>query len=259
MGASSLAAAACEFARSTFRRRRAIRAFARSCRSPDDIAERDIALYRRTSRRSRRGFARRRRGEALRLIRVDYQTLPFIVDLDEARETGAPLVYDGAARPGGHPSGFPRPPAAAQWQRARARISRRGDVARGFAEADVVVEGEYARMCRPIAAPSRTRSSRIGATRPDRLHVDPVYRRRAGRNRRDIRPAAQSRSRHRRRHGRRLWLEIQLGNYGRFAVELSRARGAGAPLLDREEEQMDAGNRPAHGSACASAPNGTAR
>ena len=46
--------------------------------------------------------------------------------------------------PGGHPSGFPA--AANLPLNGNVRgpaISRRGDVTQGFAEADVVVEGEY--------------------------------------------------------------------------------------------------------------------
>ena len=48
--------------------------------------------------------------EALRLIRVDYQPLPFVVDMDQARAPTAPagLRKRGSA-PGGHPSGWPAP------------------------------------------------------------------------------------------------------------------------------------------------------
>jgi xanthine dehydrogenase YagR molybdenum-binding subunit len=45
--------------------------------------------------------------EALRLIRVDYKSLPFVVDMDKAREPTAPAVYDSASAPAGHASGFP--------------------------------------------------------------------------------------------------------------------------------------------------------
>src|SRR5271166_1074556 len=82
--------------------------------------------------------------DALRLIRVDYKPLPFVVDLDEARKPQSAKVYDAGSAPGASvgeivaQAGLPlegnvRGPAQ----------SRRGDVAQGFAEADVVVEGEY--------------------------------------------------------------------------------------------------------------------
>jgi xanthine dehydrogenase YagR molybdenum-binding subunit len=47
--------------------------------------------------------------EALRLIRVDYRPLPFVVDMDKAREPTASLVYDSASAPEGNASGFPAP------------------------------------------------------------------------------------------------------------------------------------------------------
>src|SRR5450755_1649106 len=45
--------------------------------------------------------------EALRLIRVDYETLPFVADMDKARDPAAPRVYDSASAPEGYVSGFP--------------------------------------------------------------------------------------------------------------------------------------------------------
>ena len=48
--------------------------------------------------------------EALRLIHVDYQSLPFVVEMDRAREPAAPQVYDSAAqRPPVIPRVFPPP------------------------------------------------------------------------------------------------------------------------------------------------------
>jgi len=44
--------------------------------------------------------------EALRLIRVDYKPLPFVADIDKARETAAPRVHDAASAPEGFASGF---------------------------------------------------------------------------------------------------------------------------------------------------------
>jgi CO/xanthine dehydrogenase Mo-binding subunit len=63
--------------------------------------------------------------DALRAIRVEYEERPFVVDMDEALKPGAAPVHEGgnAIRP---PSRY-----------------ERGDVARGFAEADAVVEETY--------------------------------------------------------------------------------------------------------------------
>jgi CO/xanthine dehydrogenase Mo-binding subunit len=60
--------------------------------------------------------------DALRAIRVDYEVLPFVVDERKALETGAPAIHDGGNRVG-EPERY-----------------ERGDVAKGFAEADTIVE-----------------------------------------------------------------------------------------------------------------------
>ncbi len=52
--------------------------------------------------------------EAARLVRVDYEPLPFVVDVEEARRPGAPLVFpaaadaEGSAGGGGGAAGVPR-------------------------------------------------------------------------------------------------------------------------------------------------------
>jgi xanthine dehydrogenase YagR molybdenum-binding subunit len=63
--------------------------------------------------------------DALRAIRVEYEVLPFVVDERRALEAGAPQVHGGGNRV--------KP----------AQTYSRGDVAQGFAEADVVRERQY--------------------------------------------------------------------------------------------------------------------
>jgi xanthine dehydrogenase YagR molybdenum-binding subunit len=63
--------------------------------------------------------------KALELIKVEYRSLPFVVDWEKARDPGAPQVRDD--RPNVEPL----------------NDYSRGDVEQGFAEADVVVEGTY--------------------------------------------------------------------------------------------------------------------
>src|SRR4030042_1975692 len=63
--------------------------------------------------------------KALALIKVDFKTLPYVVDWEKAREASAPQVRDG-----------------------KPNVERfneyvRGDVEKGFAEADVIVERTY--------------------------------------------------------------------------------------------------------------------
>ena len=63
--------------------------------------------------------------DAARAIEVQYEVLPFAVDLDTAQAPGATPVL-GDSNLAGEP-----------------RVVERGDLAAGFAAADVVVEGEY--------------------------------------------------------------------------------------------------------------------
>jgi len=62
--------------------------------------------------------------DALDLIDVRYEPLPHVVDLEEARNPGAPKVYDGGNLP---------PPT----------VRERGNVEQGFRDAHAVVEGTY--------------------------------------------------------------------------------------------------------------------
>ena len=66
--------------------------------------------------------------EALGLIEVEYEALPAVFTVDDAQRPGAPLIHDRG--PGGNLVLDPV-------------VFTRGDVARGFAEADLILEGEY--------------------------------------------------------------------------------------------------------------------
>jgi CO/xanthine dehydrogenase Mo-binding subunit len=64
--------------------------------------------------------------EALDLIKVEYQTLPLVFDPEEAIKPGAPKIYPSGNLLGGKPL-----------------ILVRGDVEKGFQEADLVYEARY--------------------------------------------------------------------------------------------------------------------
>ncbi len=64
--------------------------------------------------------------DALRQVAVEYDVKPFVVDMDEALKKEAPAVHEGAPNLIRDPTRY-----------------ERGDVAKGFAEADVVVEQTY--------------------------------------------------------------------------------------------------------------------
>jgi CO/xanthine dehydrogenase Mo-binding subunit len=69
--------------------------------------------------------------EALLLIAVDYEVLPFVMDIDKAMEEGAPEIH-----PGGNLS-------PNNQRRREPQVYKRGDVAQGLAAADHVFEGSF--------------------------------------------------------------------------------------------------------------------
>ena len=75
--------------------------------------------------------------QAVDLIEVEYEVLPHVMDVDEAMEDDAPLVQDGSFTAGVEPK--PTKPSNV------AKLVRftKGDVAAGFAEAEIVVERRY--------------------------------------------------------------------------------------------------------------------
>lgn len=74
--------------------------------------------------------------EALRLIEVEYEPLPAVFTIEDAIKPEAPAIHDY-----GHGKNNVLPPV----------VVRRGDVEKGFAEADLIIEGEYA-LGRPMPA-----------------------------------------------------------------------------------------------------------
>jgi len=186
--------------------------------------------------------------EALRLIRVEYEALPFTAELDAARAATAPAVYESAnVAPGGHPSGWPA--AANLPLNGNVRgpsISRRGDVAQGFAKADVVVEGEYRTQVQThcclephgIVADWRDNGLTVYASTQYTTGVRQELAEQFGLPLNRVRVVVDA-------MGGGFGSKSSLGNYGRAAVELSRRVRAPVRLvLDRQEEQMDSGNRP---------------
>jgi xanthine dehydrogenase YagR molybdenum-binding subunit len=87
--------------------------------------------------------------EAARLVKVEYEPLPFVVDKDAAREEKAPLVFPGAADQsgtaggGGGPSGVKQKGNVRGPVRSGPRGQKPGDVEKGFKEAEVIVAGEF--------------------------------------------------------------------------------------------------------------------
>ena len=75
--------------------------------------------------------------EALKLIKVDYEVLPHVIDVDEAMKPEAPVLHDDIFTEGVEPK--PTRPSNV-WRRAE---FGHGDVEAGFKEADVIVERSF--------------------------------------------------------------------------------------------------------------------
>ena len=186
--------------------------------------------------------------EALRLIHVDYQSVPFVADMSTARDPAAPLVHDHTTAPAGHPSGFPA--AANLPLNGNVRgpaMAKRGDVSKGFAEADAIVEAEYSTHVQTHCCLEP--HAIVADWRADGVTVYMSTQFTAGVRHEIAEAFALPLSRVRvvvDAMGGGFGSKSSLGNYGHFAIELSRRAKAPVRLfLEREEEQMDAGNRPA--------------
>jgi CO/xanthine dehydrogenase Mo-binding subunit len=75
--------------------------------------------------------------EALGRIQVEYEVLPHVLDVEEAMSPDAPLLHDDLRTAGVEPR--PESPSNV----AKRMLVEKGDVEKGFSEADVVVEREY--------------------------------------------------------------------------------------------------------------------
>jgi xanthine dehydrogenase YagR molybdenum-binding subunit len=186
--------------------------------------------------------------EALRLIRVDYAPLPFVTDMDAAKASNAPPIFNTATAPGGDRSGFPAAPGLPLNGNVRGpTTSKRGDTAKSFAQADSTVEGEYRTQVQthccmePHAIVADWRASGLTVHMSTQFTAGVRHELAAAFNLPldRVRVVVDG-------MGGGFGSKSSLGTYGRVAVALSRQAQAPVRLvLDREEEQVDSGNRPA--------------
>lgn len=83
--------------------------------------------------------------DAIRLIAVEYETKPFVVDTDKARQSDAPLVHAQQVQERRSEGDAPAARGARITQHGNVRTQTRetGNVEQGFAQAEVVVEATY--------------------------------------------------------------------------------------------------------------------
>jgi xanthine dehydrogenase YagR molybdenum-binding subunit len=82
--------------------------------------------------------------EAVKRIKVRYDTMPFVVDAEAARKPDAPKVFPGPADQAGSAGGGGGPRDVPQIGNIHGpSIHKKGDLDQGFKDADVIVEGRY--------------------------------------------------------------------------------------------------------------------
>jgi len=185
---------------------------------------------------------------ALGLIKVDYEVLPFVVDMEDARKPDAPAVFASPVIGTGFEGRAPGSGEIAQHGNIRGPVKAgaRGDINAGFAEAEVVVEEDYRTQVQTHCCMET--HSVVADWRPDGLTIYLSTQFTAGvrnelaeafklpRNR--VRVVVDA-------MGGGFGSKSSAGNYARAAVALSRAAAAPVRLaLDRREEHLDSGNRP---------------
>ena len=187
--------------------------------------------------------------EALRLIEVEYEPLPFVVGLDDARREDAPVVYQASELNRVPSAGLPADASAYPLQgNVLGPDSRNshGEVAEGYAQAAVTVEDIYRTQTQthccmePHAIVAHWRGDALEVWMSTQFTAGvraqlaaycqlPLAR---------VRVTALA-------VGGGFGSKSQMGVYGRIAVDLSRRAAAPVRLVyRRDEEQMDSGNRP---------------
>lgn len=183
---------------------------------------------------------------ALDLIKVDYQPLPFVVDLDDARKPDAPMVFEHPVRSESFGGSAPQLPQHGNVHGPNTGSSR-GDAAAGLAAAEVTVEGVFHTQVQthcclePHAVVADWRNDGLTVyistqfTAGIRAQLAQAFGLPLGR----VRVVVEA-------MGGGFGSKTGVNNYVLAAVALSRQAGAAVRLvLDRHEEQIDSGNRPA--------------
>src|SRR5689334_4358283 len=101
-----------------------------------NVMARDKALYEGHAVAAVAAISKSVADEALALIKVDYEVLPHVIDVDEAMKPDAPLLFPDMITRGVEPA--PKPSNISK--RAEFKI---GDLDKGFAEADEIVEMSF--------------------------------------------------------------------------------------------------------------------
>jgi xanthine dehydrogenase YagR molybdenum-binding subunit len=186
--------------------------------------------------------------EAAKLVRIEYELLPHVVSLEKAMRSDAPVIFPGPTEQPATAGGGGAAPGLGQKGNMRGPAKNdRGDVARGFADADVIVEHEFRTQVQThvpmethgIVADWRDDGLTIYASTQFTLSVRDEAADVFGLDKSKIRVFSEF-------TGGGFGAKYGIGNYGALAIHLSRK--ATAPvrfMLGRREEHVSVGNRPA--------------
>lgn len=190
--------------------------------------------------------------EAARLVKVEYEPLPFVVDKDVARKDDAPKVFPGAADQGGTAGGGGGPSGVKQTGNVRgpmlrgARGQKPGDVEKGFKEADLIVEGEFRTQVQThsalethgVVADWKPEGLTVYASTQGTASVRDEMAEIFSLKKSQVRVVTEF-------MGGGFGAKFGAGNFGVLATHLSKKAGAPVRLmLDRKDEHLSVGNRP---------------
>lgn len=186
--------------------------------------------------------------EAARLVKVDYEVLPFVVDLEEARKPGAPLVFPGpadqaaSAGGGGGAGGVPQTGNV----RGPARTEKGSDVEAALKAADVRVDMTFRTQVQThsalethgVVADFQGGQLTVYASTQGTHTVQDELATVFDLKKSQVRVITEF-------MGGGFGAKFGAGNFGVLATHLSKKAGAPVRLmLDRKEEHLGVGNRP---------------
>ena len=185
--------------------------------------------------------------EAAKLVKVQYATKPFVVDLEKARQPNAPQVFPGPADQAGTAGGGGGPHGVPQTGNVHGpAIHKVGDAEQGFKDADVIVESKYSTQVQTHSALET--HGVVADWKPELLTVWASTQGTAS-VREELAaffhlPKSQVRV-ITEFMGGGFGAKFGAGNHGVVAAQLSRQTGTPVWLmLDRKQEHLSVGNRP---------------
>ncbi len=190
--------------------------------------------------------------DAARLVKVQYETMPFVISVEKAKESNAPLVFPGPAAEeataggGGGGDNVPQKGNVRGPSPGRHGGGAKGDVEQGFAQSDAIVEAEYRTQVQThsalethgVVADWRADGLTVYASTQSTLSVRDELAEIFNLPKSKVRVLTEY-------MGGGFGAKFGAGNTGAVAAQLSRKTGVPVRLFcDRKEEQWATGNRP---------------